>query len=100
GMFIDELRRKVPPEDQHLEYKSVMPPSGIIAREISAFANADGGKIVFGVDEDLHIRGIQDDVPVESLIESAVNRIQPRPAIVYYAGEINGKRTYVLEVGK
>ena len=44
------------PEGESLEYKQVVPPPAVIAREIAAFANTKGGVLIFGVDDNLIAR--------------------------------------------
>lgn len=52
-------------EGATVEFKSVLPESGSelrerVSRTVAAFANADGGHVVFGVDDDGHVVGIGD----------------------------------------
>ncbi|MDQ2806371.1 MAG: ATP-binding protein [Chloroflexota bacterium] len=99
-MFIDELKQGLPPEDQHLEYVSVIVPPSTMAREIAAFANADGGYIVFGVLDDMTVQGIHPLVPASAVVEEALERLQTRPRLQYYNEKLEGKRIYIIEVEK
>lgn len=52
-------------EGAAVEFKSVLPESGSelrerVCRTVAAFANASGGHVVFGVDDDGHVVGIGD----------------------------------------
>jgi hypothetical protein len=88
------------PEGQTLEYKTVIPPPSLIARIVAAFANTDGGYLVCGVRDDLVLQGIADEVPAQSIVESALARLHPRPIVDHYFAEIRRKRIYVIEVNK
>jgi len=99
-MFIDELKKGLPPEDQHLEYISVIMPPSAMAREIAAFANADGGYIVFGVLDDMTVQGIDPLVPAAGVVDVALKHLQTRPRLQYYDEKLAGKRIYIIEVEK
>jgi hypothetical protein len=61
SMTLDELSRLVSTgEGLYLEFKRRMPAPERIAKEIVAFANTRGGKILLGVDDDGTIRGVKD----------------------------------------
>ncbi|MFC1495873.1 RNA-binding domain-containing protein [Candidatus Margulisiibacteriota bacterium] len=46
-------------EGQSLEFEKQIPPPEDIAREMVAFANADGGKLVYGIDDkNQHLIGV------------------------------------------
>ena len=47
-------------EGQHLEFKRKVPRPERIAKEVIAFANAEGGKLLLGVDDDGSVRGVRD----------------------------------------
>jgi hypothetical protein len=88
------------PEGQTLEYKTVVPPPSLIARIVASFANSDGGYLVCGMRDDLVIQGIADEVPAESIVDSALVRLHPRPKVRHYFAEKEGRRLYVIEVSK
>jgi hypothetical protein len=92
------------PEGQNLEYKLVVPPPAIIARIIAAFANTNGGVLIFGVRDDLTIKGLADDAPASAMVEASLERINPRPFVKhYFLGVEVGDETkylYIVEVEK
>jgi hypothetical protein len=88
------------PEGQTLEYKTVIPPPSLIARIVASFANSDGGFLVFGIRDDSIIQGIADEVPAQSIVDSALTRLNPRPTVRHYFIEIEEKRIYIVEVEK
>jgi hypothetical protein len=51
-MNVEQRIRREEPEDLHLEYTSKKATSHKIARELAAFANAEGGTIVVGIRDD------------------------------------------------
>lgn len=99
-MFIDELKQGLPPEDQHLEYISVIIRPDDMAREIAAFANADGGYIVFGVLDDMTVQGIDPQVPAAGVVDVALQYLRTRPRLQYYDEQLQGRRIYIIEVEK
>lgn len=57
-------------ESKWVEFKSKLPPDDIVSKDIVAFANAEGGIIVFGVDDHGTVLGID-----ESRIESSMKQL-------------------------
>jgi ATP-dependent DNA helicase RecG len=91
------------PEGLTLEYKYTLPPPSTVARTIAAFANSEGGRIIIGVNSNkpkLEVAGLSEDVPASAVIESALERIRPRPEINHYSVVVDKKRLYVVEVNK
>jgi ATP-dependent DNA helicase RecG len=87
-------------EDTFLELKvRFSNPEKLIA-EIIALANTDGGAIVFGVNDQLRIEGVDDVESVEEqLRELCLNEIQP--PVFPYLNKVafdSGRRIVVLEV--
>lgn len=58
-------------ETQHLEFKRQMTSRTELARSIVCFANADGGRIVIGVDDDGTIIGVTDVDRLSQLVDDA-----------------------------
>jgi len=53
--FFEQLIQDGIEEDLHLDYKrEIDANSGEIAKDLSAFANSDGGYIIYGIEEDKH----------------------------------------------
>lgn len=96
--FAEELRTNPPPEGQQLEYKTVLPPPFSLARYIAAFANAEGGRIVLGVADDRTIVGLNPGVPVRAILDSALARLYPRPAVTAESLLIDEHSLYVIDV--
>ena len=54
-LFFEQLIQDGIEEDLHLDYKGEIDTnSGEIAKDLSAFANSDGGYIIYGIEEDKH----------------------------------------------
>src|SRR5690625_2288787 len=58
-------------EGPYLEFKKVTPSAEKIAREISAFANSDGGTILVGVNDDKSVPGVAAYFEEEYLLQKA-----------------------------
>lgn len=72
-MTLDELKRIVSlGEGQHLEFKRRVPRPERIAKEIVAFANTEGGRVLLGVDDDGQICGVKDVHEEIFLLEKAL----------------------------
>jgi predicted HTH transcriptional regulator len=70
-----------------------------IAREIIAFANTRGGFLIFGVDDDKKIIGVESEKEIAELInDTAKNYCEPPIDIKIYYKNLNGKEIVVIEV--
>jgi ATP-dependent DNA helicase RecG len=87
-------------EDTHLEFKIRLVNTEKVTAEIVALANAGGGAIMFGVNDQRRIEGLDDPEQVEEqLIE--ICRHQIKPAILPRIDKVyfdNGARIVVLQV--
>jgi ATP-dependent DNA helicase RecG len=87
-------------EDTFLELKVKLSNSEKIAQEIVALANTGGGLIVFGVNDQLRVEGIEDTESVqEELVRICREDIQP--ALVPFIDRVsldNGRRIVALDV--
>ena len=87
-------------EDTFLELKVKLSNTEKIAHEIVALANTGGGVIVFGVNDQLRVEGIDDTESVqEELVRICREEIQP--ALVPFIDRIsldNGRRIVALDV--
>ncbi len=62
-------------EGQSVEFEKSIPTEDDIAREIVAFANADGGKIVYGIDDkNKHLVGVVTSPDLKEEIESIAKK--------------------------
>jgi ATP-dependent DNA helicase RecG len=87
-------------EDTHLEFKIRLVNTEKVTAEIVALANAGGGAIVFGVNDQRRIEGLDDPEEVEEeLIDICRARIKPPlfPRIDKVSFD-NGSRIVVLQV--
>jgi ATP-dependent DNA helicase RecG len=87
-------------EDTYLEFKIRLVNTDKIAAEIVAMANAGGGAIIFGVNDQRRVEGLDDPEQVEDeLIDICRNQI--KPAILPRLDKVsfdNGTRIVVLQV--
>jgi predicted HTH transcriptional regulator len=87
-------------EDTYLELKVKLSNPEKIAQEIVALANTGGGVIVFGVNDQLRVEGVDDPESVqEELVRICREEVQP--SIVPYIDRIaldNGRRIVALDV--
>jgi Predicted transcriptional regulator containing an HTH domain and an uncharacterized domain shared with the mammalian protein Schlafen len=87
-------------EDTFLELKVKLSNTEKIAQEIIALANTGGGVIVFGVNDQLRVEGIDDPESVqEELVRICREEIQP--ALVPFIDRVsldNGRRIVALDV--
>ena len=83
-------------EHQQLDFKFEVSDSKKIARTLCAFANTDGGRLLIGVKDNGHIKGIQGDEEYY-MIESA-SAFYTKPVVPFVAVRRNVKGKCVLEV--
>ncbi len=87
-------------EDTYLELKVRFSNAEKITAEIVALANTDGGALIFGVNDQLRIEGVDDVEDVEEkLREICATQIQP--PVFPYLNKVafdSGRRIVVLEV--
>ncbi len=87
-------------EDTHVEFKIRLVNTEKVVGEIVALANAGGGAIIFGVNDQRRVEGLDDPEQVEEqLIDICRNQISPPvfPRIDKVAYD-NGTRIVVLQV--
>lgn len=87
-------------EDTYLELKVKLSNSERIAQEIVALANTGGGVIVFGVNDQLRVEGLEDSEVVQDELVR-ICREEIVPALVPYIDRIafdNGRRIVALDV--
>ncbi len=88
-------------EDTFLELKVKLSNSERIAQEIVALANTGGGVIVFGVNDQLRVEGIEEGEAVQDELVR-ICREEVIPSIVPFIDRIafdNGRRILALDVG-
>lgn len=86
-------------EDLHCEFKRKFTTSEKIAREIIAFANTSGGVILFGVDDDKEIVGVESEKETAELLkDTLLNWIVPPVEYTLEYIDMNGKEVVVLDI--
>ncbi len=87
-------------EDTYLELKVKFSNVEKLTAEIIALANTDGGTLIFGVNDQLRIEGVDDPEQIESdLREICSQHIQP--SVFPYLKKVafdNGRRIVILEI--
>jgi len=95
---IEELLKKQ--ESVKLEFKAVLPPSRLLAKLISSFANTEGGYLLLGVLSTNSIKGLSGDFYATDTVHKAIDLLNPKPIVNYEYLDINSKRIFVIEVDK
>jgi predicted HTH transcriptional regulator len=86
-------------ESLQIEFKRKFSTPEKIAREMIAFANTRGGYILFGVDDDKQIVGVESEKSEAELIKDAANNFC-EPPVEYELDflDINGKEVVIASV--
>lgn len=91
-------------EGPHLEYKEKLPDGRDekrnVFKTVVAFANGDGGILLFGVGDGGELRGITDRLPEgrRRLNDLLRDLVDPSPQVHIEAHQLDGKKILVLEV--
>jgi predicted HTH transcriptional regulator len=94
-------------EQRTIEYKRQLPTSdgerANLARTVVAFANTEGGHLIYGVESDgavgTHIRGVQYSPDVaDSLVRIVRDRVIPDPGIDVTHCEVDGRHLVAVVV--
>lgn len=94
----DELSRLVQlGEGLTLEFKTKVPKAERIAKEVIAFANTSGGRLLIGVDDDGAIKGVRDSSEEEYALHEAL-AAHCDPPVVFSTERIpvSNKRNVIL----
>lgn len=86
-------------EGYNAEFK-VRLPSKLkeLTEEVCAFANAAGGVLLMGVDDQNHIVGVTIDNSKRSAIQNSLNEINPHLPSTFYKVVVDDKEIWVIEV--
>ncbi len=98
---LDELRRLVSlGEGRHVEFKLRVPEGSRVVREIAAFANSGGGRVLIGVGDDGGIVGLRDaDEEEYSLLEALrVHADPPIPCVIRRIPVTRRREVLLVEV--
>lgn len=90
-------------ENEKVEFKAVLPPSRKLAQLISGFANADGGLIVLGVQENpegIAVNGLSKEFHVNNIIYKALDYLSVKPKIEYEYVTYSGSTVYGISIEK
>jgi len=91
-------------EGPHLEYKEKLPDSRDekrhVFKTVVAFANGDGGTLLFGIGDGGELRGVEDRLPEgrRRLNDLLRDLVDPSPSVRIQAHRLDGKNILVLEV--
>lgn len=70
-------------------------------KSVSAFANGEGGTLVFGISDDDQVVGLADaESDAEKISEEIKTKLDPIPAINLEFKEVEGKKLVLLQVYK
>lgn len=84
-------------EDVRTEFKCGMPIPTFLSRELSAFANAGGGEILFGIDDTGMVVGT--DIPeLRRQIADSLKRVTPAVETGFAEVDVRGKSVGALRV--
>ncbi len=90
-------------EDEKVEFKAVLPPSKIIARVVSSFANTEGGYLILGVLQNQSgnsIKGLSEDFYAIETTHKAIDLLIPRPIVNYEYIVLDQKKLFIIKVAK
>lgn len=86
-------------ENLHVEFKQRFSTHEKIAKEMIAFANTKGGVIVFGVDDDKSIYGVQSEKSEATLVlETAERYCEPPINLIISYFDIENRELVVAEI--
>jgi predicted HTH transcriptional regulator len=86
-------------ENIQCEFKRKFSTPEKIAREMIAFANTKGGYILFGVDDDKKIVGVESEKETSELVkDTALNYCEPKLDFFLDYKEVDGKEIVIVEV--
>jgi predicted HTH transcriptional regulator len=86
-------------ESQTVEFKEGLPPPGIIARLVSAFANTEGGVILIGIREPNQVVGVPIE-PFERAYQHVLKRLTGGVRTEKSVINIGGKSVGVIRIEK
>jgi len=87
-------------EGQSVEFEKIIPTEDDIARELVAFSNADGGKIIYGIDDkNKHLIGVNFDSNFENWIKDiGKNHCSPQITSSVELFEKGDKKIVIINV--
>lgn len=85
---------------QILDFNAIPFEPEKISRIIASFANTDGGKIIFGLNDAAKIIGVSSDFNIIDIVQKAISMLSPIPSVNYDWKNINEKNIFFIEVEK
>ena len=83
--------------DKKLQLEVKRPKSWL--KSVSAFANGEGGTLVFGISDDDQVVGLADaESDAERISEEVKTKLDPIPAVNLEFKEVDGKKLVLLHV--
>lgn len=88
-------------EGFHTEFKEILPEKNKTIKEIVAFANTDGGQLIFGVTDAGEIQGIENvDESMRIIDDLAYQQCEPPVTVVQETVKINKKTVLIVNIPK
>lgn len=88
------------PANESVEFKAVLPPSRVLAKIISSFANTEGGYLILGILNKKNITGLSGDFFATETVHKAIDLLTPRPIVNYEYVDVDSKRLFVIKTEK
>lgn len=86
-------------ENIEVEFKRKFSTHDKIAREMIAFANTKGGYVLFGIDDDKKIVGVESEKETTELVkDAALNYCEPSLEYLIEYREIDGKEIVIVRI--
>lgn len=86
-------------EGYNVDFKRSVPSKvKELSDEVVGFANAAGGYILIGIDNDNQITGTEIDNNKRSAIQDSIGEISPSLKCELYPVDVEGKKVWVIEV--
>lgn len=86
-------------EGYNVDFKRSVPSKvKEISDEVASFANATGGYVLIGVDNDNQIIGAEIDNNKRSAIQDTIGEISPALKCEFYSVDVEGKKVWVIDV--
>ena len=86
-------------EGYNVDFKRSVPSKvKEISDEVAGFANAAGGYVLIGVDNDNRIIGAEIDNNKRSAIQDTIGEISPSLKCEFYPVDVDGKKVWVIDV--
>ncbi|WGQ13787.1 TIR domain-containing protein [Sphingobacterium faecium] len=103
-VFEEQVKKQIGfPESNRLKYEALLPSNSEIARNICAFANTEGGILVFGIlskYNKITVKGLSDDFRVETVVNNALSKLNHLPKIDMGFIIYDGKKLFAIQVDK